>query len=135
MKKGTIFHASGSRKSAVARATIKPGVGKYSVNLKSIDEVSPEMYKLRMMEPVIIAGEKAKKYNIAVTVNGGGMAGQADAIRTAVSRALVDIFGNDMKDTFMSYDRTLLVSDIRVKESRKPNTGGKARSKVQKSYR
>ena len=82
---------------------------------------------------MILAGEGAKKLNFQVSANGGGINGQADAIRLAIARALVE-HDSKLKKTFEEYDRLLLVADIRRKETRKPNDS-KARAKRQKSYR
>ena len=60
--------------------------------------------------------------------------GQADAVRLAIGRALVQ-YNAGLRQTLLDYDRQLLVADIRRKESAKPNSHGQARAKVQKSYR
>jgi small subunit ribosomal protein S9 len=83
----------------------------------------------------MLAGDKLGKVDISVTVNGGGVMGQAQAIRTAIARGLVKYFDNDeLEETFRKYDRTLLVNDPRRKESKHP-LGRGARKKRQKSYR
>ena len=71
--------------------------------------------------------------DIDIQVNGGGANGQADAIRLAIARALVE-HDKKLKKTFDDYDRLLLVADVRRKEACKPNDS-KARAKRQKSYR
>ena len=73
--------------------------------------------------------------DVAIDVNGGGMMGQAEAVRTALARGILK-WHNDpqLKDVFLAYDRTLLVNDSRQKESKKPHGRG-ARKKFQKSYR
>jgi len=85
------------------------------------------------MEPLVLAGEVAKKVNIDVKVNGGGVNGQADACRLAIARALVE-FDASLENTFDEYDRLLLVADVRQNEESKPNDS-KPRAKRQKSYR
>ena len=89
------------------------------------------------MEPLLIAGEDIiKKVKIDIDVSGGGWNGQAEAARLAIARGLVQFTGNkQLERSFLNYDRHLLVADVRQRESRKPNTHQKARSKVQKSYR
>ena len=136
MSQKKTVHESGKRKSAVARATVTEGTGKVKINNMDLDIYQPKMYRMRIREPLILSGEKAKKVNISVKVNGGGIAGQADAARLAIAKALSKFF-NDSKldETFLSYDRQLIVADVRRKETTKPNTHGKARGKRQKSYR
>jgi small subunit ribosomal protein S9 len=129
-----VIHVSGRRKQAIARATLKPGAGVVRVNSRLIDTITPEIYKMKIKEPLLIAGECAKKVNIDVKVTGGGVASQADAARLAIARALVALDQSLQKD-FLEYDRTLIIADIRRKETHKPNCHGKARAKRQKSYR
>ncbi|MFQ5475232.1 MAG: 30S ribosomal protein S9, partial [Candidatus Nanoarchaeia archaeon] len=93
----------------------------------------PQMLRMKLMEPLVLAGDKAKEVNINVRTHGGGMTGQADAARLAIARALAE-YHKKLKDVFLDYDRTLLVADSRRKETCKPNDS-KARAKRQKSYR
>ena len=127
---------SGKRKKAIARAVVRQGTGVIRINSLLLDNVSPKMAMLKMKEPLIIAEELAGKVNIDVTINGGGISSQADAGRIAIAKALVSFSKNDkLKEIFLSYDRNMLVADVRRKEPSKPNRHGKARAKVQKSYR
>ena len=130
-------HVSGKRKKSIARATIKPGKGQIRINKKLIQLYNPRLARMRIMEPLQIAGDDIiKKIKIEVKVEGGGWNGQAEAARLAIARSLVQYTGNkDLEKSFLDYDRHLLVADVRQRESRKPNTHQKARSKVQKSYR
>lgn len=129
-----VIHVSGTRKRAIARATLRAGAGVVRVNSRLIDYVEPLLYRMKIQEPIIIAGDKAKKVNIDIKVFGGGMSAQADAVRTAIAKAL-SIYDKSLHKEFLDYDRTLLVADVRRKETHKPNCHGKARSKRQKSYR
>ncbi|MGC8562506.1 MAG: 30S ribosomal protein S9 [Thermoplasmata archaeon] len=130
-----VIESSGARKTAVARATIKEGKGRIRVNGVPIEIYQPELAKLKMMEPVMLAGDKISKIDISVNMKGGGVIGQAEAARTAISRALVDFFKDqDLEKTFKEYDRALLVNDVRKKLPKKPGGTG-ARKKKQKSYR
>jgi small subunit ribosomal protein S9 len=129
-----VIVTSGKRKTAIAKAVLKEGKGKVTVNKVPVNLYEPELYRLRIMEPLIIAGETAEKVDIAVTVNGGGPMGQADSARLAVARALTE-YAPKLKPVFMDYDRLLLVADVRFKETHKPNRHGAARGKKQKSYR
>ena len=92
------------------------------------------MNQLKIREPIILAGATALGADVRLNVQGGGISSQAEACRLALARALVE-FDKRLEKTFLEYDRQLLVADVRQRESRKPNTHGKARSKRQKSYR
>jgi len=129
-----IIHESGKRKSAIARATLKPGTGKVRVNNKLLDVYGTEFTRLRLKEPLILAGGVAKEVDIKVNINGGGVNSQAEAARLAIARALAK-YKKKLEKVFSNYDRHLLVADVRRKESAKPNRQGKARSRRQKSYR
>ncbi|MEM0195186.1 MAG: 30S ribosomal protein S9 [Thermoplasmatales archaeon] len=130
-----IIETSGARKTAVARATIREGSGKVRINGIPIEIYSPELAKLKMMEPITLAGDKITKVDISVNIRGGGVMGQADAARTAISRAIVNYFKDqELEKIFREYDRTLLVNDVRRKLPKKPGGRG-ARKKKQKSYR
>src|SRR3989344_1620285 len=133
MAKKDIIHAQGKRKQAIARATLKPGNGKVTVNGLYLHNYGTELLRMRIAEPLMLAGEDAQKVNFEVHVAGGGVNGQADAIRLAMARALVQ-YDSKLKKTFDEYDRLLLVADVRRKETRKPNDS-KARAARQKSYR
>lgn len=129
-------HTSGKRKMAIARATLKQGSGLIRVNNVPIDLIEPKMSRLKLEEPLILAGEIAAKVDVDVNVTGGGVTSRAEASRLAIAKALVDFAKSDkLKEIFLDYDRNLLVADVRRKESSKPNRHGQARSKVQKSYR
>ncbi|MCC7574613.1 30S ribosomal protein S9 [Candidatus Woesearchaeota archaeon] len=129
-----IINASGKRKMAIARATIKEGKPWVKINNVSLDIYEPRMAKLRIQEPLLLAGDVVKKLSISVNVYGGGMTSQADAVRLAIAKALAD-YNESLRQVFLDYDRQLLVADVRRRESRKPNSHGKARAKRQKSYR
>ncbi|MBW6518429.1 MAG: 30S ribosomal protein S9 [ANME-2 cluster archaeon] len=131
-----IINTSGKKKTAIARATIKDGVGRVRINKKPLEIFKPDLVRLKMMEPITLAGDKiTSKIDIDVNVNGGGIMGQADAARTAIGKGLVEWSGDlALKDTMLSYDRNLLVNDSRQKETKKFGGSG-ARAKTQKSYR
>ncbi|HLC88485.1 MAG TPA: 30S ribosomal protein S9 [Candidatus Nanoarchaeia archaeon] len=123
----------GTRKRAVARATLTPGNGKIIINGQMLDNYKPQYARLRILEPLTLAGDVAKNINVTVEVHNGGYNGQADAVRLAIARALVE-HDAALEKVFAEYDRLLLVADVRRKEVRKPNDS-KARAKRQKSYR
>lgn len=129
--------ANGKRKTAKARATVKEGAGRLRINSKPLN-TWPEMPRNRIKEPLVIAGEGViEELDIEVTSNGGGIQGQAEAIRMAIARALVEHTGDeDLERDFRDYDRNMMVEDPRRTETRKPSQSSKgARHKQQKSYR
>ena len=130
------FHTSGRRKLAIARATITDGKGIVRINKRLLDHYNPLLGKLKISEPLHIAGDDVvNKVNIDVSVNGGGWLGQSEASRLAIAKALVGFTGSKkLEKDFLAYDRNLLVADVRRKEPYKPNDS-KARAKRQKSYR
>ena len=131
-----VVTAAGKRKSAIARATIRQGKGIVKVNNLVLDFYEPKISRLKIKEPLIIAGDIINKVDININVFGGGMSSQADASRLAVAKGLVEFSKSDkLKEDFLNYDRNLLVADSRHKESSKPNRHGQARAKRQKSYR
>jgi small subunit ribosomal protein S9 len=112
----------GKRKDAKAQAIIVPGSGKIFVNSVPLDVWGTEMFRMRVKEPVAIAGDAAKSANIYVTVRGGGVSGQSDAVRMTVARALVKFLKDDgLKKNFIDYDRNLMVFDARRNEPHKPS--------------
>ncbi|HEY3419298.1 MAG TPA: 30S ribosomal protein S9 [Methanomassiliicoccales archaeon] len=130
-----VINTSGKRKTAVARAVIAEGSGKIRVNSVPIEAYVPELAKLKIMEPVTLAPEMFSKVDITVSVQGGGVMGQAEATRTAIAKALIEFFKDEtLEKAFKQYDRSLLISDIRRKLPKKP-LGRGARKKRQKSYR
>jgi small subunit ribosomal protein S9 len=130
-----VVNTSGKRKTAIARATVKKGSGLVRINQKPVELYDPEIARWKIMEPLKIAGDHMDKVNIEVNVKGGGFMSQASAVRTAIAKGLVEFTGDpSLKIAFLDHDRSLLVSDSRRKESKKP-LGRGARRKRQKSYR
>jgi small subunit ribosomal protein S9 len=130
-----VVHVSGKRKMAVARATVKEGKGVTRINGRLLENYTPKVAMLKIMEPLMLAGDVAKKVDIKINVTGGGWASQTDACRLALARGLVEFTGSKtLKRTFLDYDRHLLVADVRRNEPHKPNDS-KPRAKRQKSYR
>ena len=130
------INISGKRKKAIARAVLKQGNGVIRVNKLPIELVKPKMALLKLKEPLILAGDLVNKIDISVKVTGGGPIAQAEAARLAIAKALVKHTKSEkLKQTFLDYDRNMLIADVRQRESRKPNTRGKARQKKQLSKR
>lgn len=127
--------SSGKRKRAKARAVLHPGTGRIIVNGKPVELYTPELARMKMQEPFQLAGKQVEKYDVFVTVAGGGVNGQAEAVRLAIGRVLAQTLGDKIKNIYREYDRALLVADVRRNEAAKPNSHGKPRAKRQKSYR
>jgi len=132
-----IVHTVGKRKTAIARATAKEGKGRIRINNMPIEIIEPKYVNAKLMEPIILAGDAIENIDIDVVVKGGGIAGQMDAARTALGKAIVEFTGSmEIKDRYLEYDRTILVSDARRTEPHKPSKSTKGpRAKRQKSYR
>lgn len=139
-KKTKVVSSKAKRKTAIARVHIKKGAGKLVINSKPIESYENEFAKDEMGLPLAIgAGVLGKGFNgtldIDVNVKGGGYMGRAEAVKTAIAKALVAWSGSDeLKNAYLQYDRNMLVDDVRRKESKKPMGRG-ARKKRQKSYR
>jgi len=130
-----VVTTSSKRKTAIARSVIRKGIGKVRINKKPLEIYTPELAKLKITEPLHLAGAKAKKVDITIHVKGGGVMGQADATRTAIARGLVKFYDDKaLKELYLKHDRSLLVNDPRRKEP-KHQLGRGARKKRQKSYR
>ena len=121
---------------AVARAVLKDGSGKITINKK--DYQTLQIFdKLRIQEPLKIAEKILGKINfdVTITVKGGGEKGQNDAARLALAKAIISFSkSEELSKAFLEYDRTLLIADVRRKEAYKPGDS-KARKKRQSSKR
>ena len=130
-----IINTSGKRKTAIAKATVTKGIGRVRINKKPVEIYEPEIARYKIIEPLRIAQKHMDKIDINASVSGGGFMSQANAVRTAIARGLVEYTGDaSLKLSYLSYDRNLLVSDSRIKETKKP-LGRGARKRRQKSYR
>ena len=126
-----IFYATGKRKTAVARVWMRPGAGEITINKRPMEQyVARDSDRVLIKEPLELTGT-AGKYNIYVNVRGGGILGQAGAIRHGISRALV-IADNDLRDQLKK--RGFLTRDSRMKERKKYGQPG-ARARYQYSKR
>ncbi len=126
---------SGARKTARATAAIHSGAGRIRINGTPLELWEPEPARLHMSGAVAVVGELREKYDIDVSVSGGGFMGQADAAAMAIARAFVDqVRGSEMKDRMNAYNKYLLSGDPRQAEPKKFGGPG-ARRKRQKSYR
>jgi small subunit ribosomal protein S9 len=130
-----VLLASGKRKTAVARATVKPGKGRTRINNVPLEVFEPKIARDRIMEPLIQAGDVWKQIDIDIKVSGGGFMGQAEAARMATAKALFKWTKSaHLRTIFTDFDRTMLAGDPRRKEPKKFGGPG-ARARDQKSYR
>lgn len=126
----------GKRKRAIAKARIDEGNGRVLINNKPYENFD-FFKKLQIQEPIEITKKVLGDFNfdIKVNVKGGGQESQIHASRLAIARALVEFTKSDeLKKSFLRYDKNLLVADTRRKEAYKPGDS-KARRKRQKSFR
>ncbi len=130
-----IINTSGKRKTAIARATLKAGKGIIRVNSVPLEAYGSDVTRMKISEPLLLVPNAVHDIDVIIDVAGGGVMGQAEAVRTALARGILQ-WHNDpqIKDIYLTYDRTLLVNDSRQKEAKKPHGRG-ARKKFQKSYR
>jgi len=136
MSEAKIVLASGKRKTSIARAVVKPGEGRVWINGVPLEIWPIELARMKMLEPLLLIGDLRNKVDIKVNVHGGGFMSQADAVRMAIARALVEYFKEypEIKQIFTEYDRYMLSGDPRRTE---PEKWGRysARRRWQKSYR
>lgn len=131
-----VVNTSGKHKTAIARATVKKGKGTVRINKVALPAYGNALVNQKIREPLDIAGDSiVSGLDISVVVHGGGAIGQANAIRTAIAKGIVEFTNNTtIRDAYSEFDRSLLVSDSRQKEP-KYFGGPGARARYQKSYR
>lgn len=112
-----VINTTGRRKSSVARLYMSEGKGNVSINNRTLENYFPATrYQYVVMQPLNLL-ELADKYDIKVTVSGGGETGQAEAIRLAISRALVEF---DAENKSALRKAGFMTRDPRAKERKKP---------------
>jgi small subunit ribosomal protein S9 len=131
IEKGARFLATGKRKSSIARVTLVPGNGKIEVNKRDLEEFFPRpLHQTMVKQPLAVSGYEGN-VDVRVRVHGGGISGQAGAVRHGVARALIEIDSELRPDLKR---RGFLTRDARVKERRKAGLK-KARKRPQFSKR
>ena len=136
-RKPRMVFTTGKRKTAVARARIKPGMGRVEINKIPLDLWQPEYPRIKIREPLLLAGDLSKNVDIHVNVKHGGILSQAEATRQAIAKGMVEFFNDEkLKKVYLDYDRSLLVYDPRRTEPHKPSRSRKgARGHKQRSKR
>lgn len=127
----TVLAATGRRKSAVARVRLIPGEAKIIVNKRPMEEYFPREFWTRQIRQPLEVSESTEKFTVRVNVYGGGLSGQAGAIRHGIARALVA--GDEALRPKLRAEG-LLTRDSRVKERKKYGQKG-ARARFQYSKR
>jgi len=134
-EKRRILLVSGKRKTAIARAIVKNGSGNAVINGIPLSVFAPEIARVKMSEPLVLSGERARSLDFNVKVAGGGFMGQAEAARMAIAKGLIAwTRSSELRKLMINYDRTMLAGDPRRKEPKKFGGPG-ARRREQKSYR
>ena len=119
------YYGTGRRKSSVARVYLVPGTGKITINKRDIDDyLGLETLKVVVRQP-LVATDTVDKYDVLVTVKGGGYTGQAGAIRHGIARALLEVDA-DYRPTLKA--EGYLTRDPRMKERKKYGLKGARRA-------
>jgi small subunit ribosomal protein S9 len=125
------YYGTGRRKTSTARVFLRPGSGALSINHRAFETYFPtEALRTQIRQPLILT-ETGERFDVLATVAGGGVSGQAGAVRLGISRALVEYNGELRKRL---KDAGLLTRDARAKERKKYGMAG-ARKRFQFSKR
>jgi small subunit ribosomal protein S9 len=131
MNDSQVLHAIGRRKEAVCRVYMKPGSGKWDVNGRTLGDYFPRPVLVSQIQQAFVATDTLGRFDVRANIDGGGVSGQAGALRLAVARALVKL---DEAHRRKLRDLGLLTRDARAVERKKPGRP-KARKKFQFSKR
>jgi small subunit ribosomal protein S9 len=127
----TEYYGTGRRKSSTARVFLRPGSGTITINRRTFADAFPtEALRTQIKSPLVLT-ENAEKFDVIALVDGGGVAGQAGAVRLGIARALVG-FDAELRKTLKKDG--LLTRDARIKERKKYGLAG-ARKRFQFSKR
>ena len=127
----TQYYATGRRKTSTARVFLRPGSGAIKVNRREFEEFFPrEALRMQIRTPLVLT-ETTDKFDVLATVAGGGVSGQAGAVRLGIARALL-LYNADLRKALKN--EGLLTRDARAKERKKYGMAG-ARKRFQFSKR
>ncbi|MGE4571387.1 MAG: 30S ribosomal protein S9 [Candidatus Izemoplasmatales bacterium] len=116
MANNVMYRGTGRRKSSVARVILRPGEGKIMINNRGFEEYIPSaLARLDVSQPLVLTANE-NTFDITVNVNGGGIIGQAGAIRLGITRALLEVNPDYRK---ILKPAGLITRDPRVKERKK----------------
>ena len=125
------YYGTGRRKTSTARVFLRPGTGTVTINRKPLDEAFPtEQHRTLIRRPLALT-ETADKFDVLATIAGGGIAGQAGALRLGIARALVE-YNLELRPRLKK--EGFLTRDARIKERKKYGQKG-ARKRFQFSKR
>jgi small subunit ribosomal protein S9 len=125
------YYATGKRKTAIAKVWLKPGSGQIVVNKRDVEDFfERETLRMILKQPLVLTANEGR-FDISVNVNGGGIAGQADAIKHGISKALLEV-SPDYRAILKK--EGFLTRDARIKERKKYGQKG-ARARFQFSKR
>ncbi len=125
------YYATGRRKTSTARVFLRPGTGEIAVNSRSFESFFPtEVLRTQVRTPLLLT-ETADKFDVLATVAGGGVSGQAGAVRLGIARALIE-YNAELRKRLKK--EGLLTRDARIKERKKYGMAG-ARKRFQFSKR
>ena len=146
IKKGQelkMVYTHGKKKNAIANAVVQQGKGTITINRIPIQNIEPKTLRIKIFEPILLLGtDHFSGLKIKVRVQGGGQVAQLYAARMAIAKGIVawkqkyvdEEEKSNVRKTYLSYDKGLLVADPRRMEPKKYGGRG-ARSRFQKSYR
>ena len=124
-------YGTGKRKTAVARVFLRPGKGKTTVNGRPMNEYFTTVNQRELAKEALETVDNADQFDFYITVKGGGLSGQAGAVRHGIAKALVD-FDPELRGVMK--EQGFLTRDARKKERKKPGQRG-ARARFQFSKR
>ena len=125
------YYGTGKRKSAIARVYLRPGQGSFQVNERKMEEYFPNDALKIVAKQALLITETAEKFDVLAFTKGGGMTGQAEAVRLGIARALLE-FNAELRKKLK--DAGFLTRDSRIKERKKYGQPG-ARKRFQFSKR
>lgn len=131
MEKNTFYYATGKRKTAVARTWITPGSGEITVNNRKMEEYFPVRSLQDTLRQPLVLTNNTSSYDIKIRVKGGGISGQAGAVRHSITKALLEV-DPDLRGVLKKAN--FIKRDPRVKERKKYGQRG-ARARFQFSKR
>jgi small subunit ribosomal protein S9 len=112
----TLVRATGRRKEAIVRVRLVPGGGNWKLNGRTLDDYFPNKVHQQLVSEPFKTVEKTEQYDVIATLRGGGVSGQAGALRLGIARALIELEGEDRPALKKA---GFLTRDARVKERKK----------------
>ena len=111
-----LIQTVGRRKEAIVRVRLVPGSGQYKLNGRTLEGYFPNKVHQQLVNEPFVTLEKAEQYDVVARLHGGGISGQAGALRLAIARALIEV---DLEDRPALKKAGFLTRDARIKERKK----------------